>query len=105
MTAPIRRRAQLFSFLQLPMTFRAIVQDGLIVVNTHGTIPDGTPVNISVAKPKRRSPQKQPKRKKASRKNVRRTPLFGIWADRDELGTPEEAVDRLRALTRRKRFA
>jgi hypothetical protein len=87
------------------MTFRAVVQDGLIVVNTHGTIPDGTPVDISIAKRKRGTP-KRPARKRAvsSRKNARRTPLFGIWADWDELGGPEEALDRFRALTRRRRI-
>jgi len=89
------------------MTFRAVVQDGLIVVNTHGAIPDGTAVDISIAKPKRATKPKRP-RAKSSRKNARRTPhtpMFGIWAEWDELGGPEEALDRFRALTRRRRIA
>jgi hypothetical protein len=28
------------------MTFRTVVRDGLIVINTHGEIPDGTPVEL-----------------------------------------------------------
>ena len=83
------------------MNFRAVVQDGLIVVNKHGALPDGTRVEVSVMKGQRKSGAAVGKkvRKSASR----RTPGYGMWADRDELGAPEEAVDRLRALTRRRK--
>lgn len=84
---------------------RAIVQDGLIVVNTHGAIADGTTVEISVAQvgtgKKKSGAAKSTKKKKSSKPS--HAPGYGIWADRSELGSPEEAVDRLRAKTRRHR--
>ena len=92
------------------MTLRAIVHDGLIVVNTHGAIADGTTVEIVVSNgvpnvPKGRG-AKSPsaKGKKSSRRaKTTETPGYGMWADRAELGPSEDAVDRLRALTRRRR--
>ena len=94
-----RRRVDTYG---VRMSFRTTVKDGLILVNTHGEIPDGTPVEISVGKsPAKAKPR--PGQKKKSARRRQRTPAFGIWADRKELGSPEEAVDRLRALTRRRR--
>jgi hypothetical protein len=96
------------------MMFRTVVQDGLIVVNTHGALPDGTAVKIVVPKaPRARGAAKEPTRSKkkgarksgAGRAGTGHTPGYGMWADRKELGAPETAVDRLRDLTRRKRFA
>lgn len=81
------------------MNFRAIVQDGLIIVNTHGSLPDGTPVEISVAKRSRiRKTRGQTKKRSSC---SRHAPGFGMWADRTELGPASEAVDLLRSLTRK----
>lgn len=79
------------------MTFRAVVQDGLIVINTHGAIPDGTTVRVvragaprKVAKTASRA-TKGPRAKEAG-KPVRRVAqkphpllaLAGIWKDRPD---------------------
>lgn len=92
------------------MTYRAIVQDGLIVFNTKGAIPDGTAVEITVAGGRsrdvtRKSNRRTSKSAPASRGSTKtaRVPGFGMWADRDELGSADAAVDRLRASTRRRR--
>lgn len=89
------------------MTFRAVVQNGLIVVNTHGVLADGTTVEILVAREKRTRSAKKAKTVKAGAKKRSsgnsHTPGFGMWADRSDLGTPEQAVERLRSLTRRRR--
>lgn len=87
------------------MNFRAVVRDGLIVVNTHGTLPDGTAVEVSVAARAKR------KKKAKTARNTRttgpaqppHTPGYGMWADREELGAQDAAVSRLRAATRRRR--
>lgn len=90
------------------MEFRAVVQDGLIVVNTHGVLADGTPVRVVVARGRKAGAKA--KRVKASPKARKsaggdgHAPGFGMWADRTELGSSAEAVNRLRALTRRRRF-
>lgn len=100
------------------MTLRAIVQDGRIVVNTNGAIADGTLVEISVAR-RRRSRSAGPTasafakpsgRKSAPSKGTTtitttRIPGFGMWADRADLGDADGAVERLRAVTRRRRIA
>lgn len=84
------------------MNFRAVVRDGLIVVNTHGTLPDGTAVEVSVAaRAKRTKPAKNKRRTGPARST--HTPGYGMWADREELGAPDTAVSRLRAATRRRR--
>lgn len=91
------------------MTYRAIVQDGLIVFNTKGAIPDGTPVEITVARSRANAPSrvsKGGKAKPSSRHTTTpptRVPGFGMWADRKDLGPAESAVERLRASTRRRR--
>ncbi|MGH7132970.1 MAG: hypothetical protein ACREJO_13600 [Phycisphaerales bacterium] len=91
------------------MTFRAIVKDGLIVVNTHGALADGTTVEILVpgGTSKRRGTKKKSssttKKPAPRRTKGGQTPGFGIWADRADLGTSDQAVDRLRASTRRRR--
>lgn len=89
------------------MNFRTVVQDGLIVVNTHGALPDGTPVRVSVAKPaKVTKPAGTDKKGKTPRRSVAgsaHVPGFGMWADRHDLGSSEVALTRLRAATRRRR--
>ncbi len=60
------------------MTFRAVVQDGLIVINTHGSIPDGTRVEV------------QPLRTNAPARKPKRTakaplPAFGGWKHRTDI--------------------
>jgi hypothetical protein len=90
------------------MTLRAVVHDGLIVVNTHGAIADGTTVEILVpaearsSKPTKRAARAGKTRVKGSTKS--HVPGFGMWADRTDLGTSEDAVDRLRKQTRRRRL-
>lgn len=74
------------------MTLRSVVRDGLIVVNTHGEIPDGTPVVIlrddqprrggKKAKPTAKRAKK--KARSAAKKPLRDLPAFGIWKDRPE---------------------
>lgn len=77
------------------MTLRTVVRDGLIVVNTHGEIPDGTPVVIMRDDRPRRSvkkakgPAKRTAKKKAARAGVRPKSdpimkVFGMWKDRPE---------------------
>lgn len=91
------------------MILRAIVQDGLIIVNTHGEIPDGTQVEIVLPNPRKKSKKSAPARRgspkpsKSQRGRSAPTPGFGMWADRQELEPSAEAVDRLRTLTRRRR--
>lgn len=88
------------------MTFRAVVQDGLIVVNTHGALADGTTVEIMISDEKRATKKiRKGVRSKKPGKHARsaHTPGYGMWVDRADLGTPEQAVDRLRSLTRRRR--
>ena len=60
------------------MTFRAVVQDGLIVINTHGSIPDGTRVEV------------QPLLDKAPARKTKRVtkgplPAFGGWKHRTDI--------------------
>jgi hypothetical protein len=75
------------------MTFRAVVRDGMININTHGRLPDGTVVEVlpvtPASKPKgpskarSRGPRKPTKRGKAEPAN----PLLaiaGIWKDRPD---------------------
>jgi hypothetical protein len=90
------------------MTYRAIVQDGLIVFNTKGAIPDGTSVEITVSKERGATSRARTKLKTKPGSRPRtaagtRVPGFGMWADRKDLGPADSAVDRLRASTRRRR--
>ncbi|HYE62416.1 MAG TPA: hypothetical protein VD997_10500 [Phycisphaerales bacterium] len=80
------------------MTFKAIVQDGLIIVNTRGTVPDGTAVEVEIVRKRKAAVRK----KKATKKAAPHTPGFGIWRDRPEFDT-DDPVKVLRALTRRRR--
>ncbi len=78
------------------MMLRTIVRDGLIVVNTHGELPDGTRVVIvRDDRPRQNAkkimtPAKRATKKKAARR-AKRGPLsdpilkvFGMWKDRPE---------------------
>lgn len=84
------------------MNFRAVVRDGLIVVNTHGTLPDGTAVEVSVAARAKRAKTAKKKRRTGPARPPH-TPGYGMWADREELGAQDAAVSQLRAATRRRR--
>lgn len=72
------------------MTLRTIVRDGLVAVNTHGQIPDGTPVEIV----RLDKPEKIPAKKKLAKKSLSKRPkiskkkqdpfdqFYGMWKDR-----------------------
>ncbi|MBX3403252.1 MAG: hypothetical protein KF699_07570 [Phycisphaeraceae bacterium] len=75
------------------MTLRSVVRDGLIVVNTHGEIPDGTPVVILRDDKPRRTGKKaksakqattKKKARSAARKPLRELAAFGMWKNRPE---------------------
>ena len=93
------------------MTFRTVVQDGLIVVNTHGALPDGTAVDVVPAR--RARPRKGESRKPSAgskspkKKRLRDLAFFGMWKDRPEWkgkSTLEIAAElREKALGRRTR--
>lgn len=76
------------------MTFRTTVQDGLIVINTHGEIPDGTVVEVlpvqrnGAAKPqatKRGSKKKSNARGRARVSDEHPLPGFGSWKHRTDI--------------------
>jgi len=74
------------------MIFRTTVKDGLIIINTHGKIPDGTPVEVvRVKPPRKKSAAKKPVKKKATGRKAKKTDaaeafqsLAGIWKDRPD---------------------
>lgn len=76
------------------MTLRSVVRDGLIVVNTHGEIPDGTPVVIlRDDQPQRGGKKTKPPAKRAKKKKARGATkpkadpimkVFGMWKNRPE---------------------
>jgi hypothetical protein len=71
------------------MTFRTVVRDGLIVINTHGELPDGTPVEVVRTRSGHKSvsaPRRQVKKTKApaKKKPIRELAFFGMWKDRPE---------------------
>lgn len=80
------------------MTFRTTVRDGLVVFNTHGQIPDGTPVEIlpmrsggtrrvSTAKTASSSARAAKSRVSARKKTVRSPDFgFGMWKHRRDIG-------------------
>jgi hypothetical protein len=97
------------------MTFRTVVRDGLIVINTHGEVPDGTPVRIVLpagnagAAPARRrtSGSKAGKRgargraeKRVGATGGRQRSLpefgFGLWKHRSDIGDTAEFARELR---------
>lgn len=77
------------------MTLRSVVRDGLIVVNTHGELPDGTPVVIL-------RDDKPPVTKKKGRAKVKGAGKkvlpsgFGAWKGRDDIGDSAEYIRRAR---------
>jgi len=94
------------------MTFRAIVRDGMININTHGELPDGSIVElVHVERAKDRSPRRSaavaqpartPRAAKPSKKIRSKDPLvslFGIWKNRPEWKgkSPLEIQQELRA--------
>ena len=89
------------------MTFRAIVRDGLIVVNTHGEVPDGTPVEILLphGSPTKGN-RKRPLTKKARKKGPGRPtdPLFGfgMWKHRTDIKDSAAFARELRRRTSRR---
>ncbi len=83
------------------MTFRAVVRDGMIAINTHGQLPDGTEVEVlPVNRPAPRRKGKKKAAKAASRtrgsssrgragKSAKASAdpldsLIGIWKDRPD---------------------
>lgn len=66
------------------MTFRAIVQDGFIVINTRGELPDGTRVRViregRLARAKK--PIKSPRTPKQAA--LADLPAIGMWKNRPE---------------------
>ena len=78
------------------MTFRTIVRDGMININTHGELPDGTPVEalpIQQSPPRRGSAQRASAKKAAPKRPSKKTgkpdanpllSLAGIWKSRPE---------------------
>lgn len=91
--------------------FRAVVQDGLIVINTHGALPDGTLVEV-IPRPEDASrPSTQPhaahrskSKQKKTAKRTERHPLFGfgMWKDRTDIGDTAEFSRELRARASRR---
>jgi len=73
------------------MTFRTTVRDGLIVVNTHGAIPDGTPVEIV-----RLDAPKKGRSKRATTKPTRLPAGFGGWHHRTDIKDSAEFARTLR---------
>jgi len=92
------------------MTLRGTVRDGMIAINTHGTLPEGAEVEVVRVEPVkagRAAPvakgKKQKKRKKTAQKAPRRSTgkpdslmsLVGIWKDRaDFKGLTTEQIHR-----------
>jgi len=76
------------------MTLRSIVRDGLIVVNTHGEIPDGTPVVILRDDKPRRKVKKEAKTKRSTSKKL--PGGLGGWKDRKDIGDSGEYIRRPR---------
>lgn len=75
------------------MTFRTVVRDGLIVINTHGELPDGTPVEV-VRTPSAESNNTRTVKKRSKSARGASKPaggvsdpieaLAGIWKDRPD---------------------
>jgi len=82
------------------MTFRATVRDGLIVINTHGELPDGTTVEVvrAVVKPKAkgRSGGRTSKARATRKKAKDDLPGFGGWAQRTDIKDPVAYARQLR---------
>lgn len=85
------------------------MRDGLIVINTHGTVADGTTVEVvrvatrtprgsaakaSVAKPGRKSAGKKPPRAKSGAAAT--IPGYGGWAHRKDIKDTVEFAAQLR---------
>jgi hypothetical protein len=79
------------------MTFRAIVKDGRIVVDTHGALPDGTEVRITRARKSRRGASGDRDSKKRGTGKARpRLRGAGIWAHRGDIVDSVEFARSLR---------
>lgn len=70
--------------------FRTVVRDGLIVINTHGEVPDGTPVEVMRTADRATNRAGKKAAKKSKKKSKQKTPPldnlpgFGMWKDRPE---------------------
>jgi hypothetical protein len=81
------------------MTFRTVVKDGLIVINTHGEIPDGTPVEVvRLDTGAKKVAKKAGKRDRSRAKAKDPLPGFGGWKDRTDI---KDAAEYARELRRR----
>lgn len=78
------------------MTLRSVVRDGLIVVNTHGEFPDGTPVVILRDDKPRRNGKKKAKTKARRSGSAKLPSGFGAWKDRTDIGDSAEYIGRMR---------
>lgn len=72
------------------MTFRAVVRDGMININTHGELPDGTVVEVSPVRRRARKTSTRSARKSTKATKTAKTKanpllaLAGIWKDRPD---------------------
>jgi hypothetical protein len=82
------------------MTFRTVVKDGLIVINTHGEIPDGTPVEV-VLSSNRTGGEKGTRRSKSKAPTVPEFG-FGMWEHRKDIKDAAEFARELRVRTSRR---
>lgn len=83
------------------MTFPTVVRDGLIVINTHGEIPDGTPVEVVRLKKGTKKTSKRTRKASSSKDPL---PGFGGWKHRTDIkDTAEYARELRRRVSRRAR--
>jgi hypothetical protein len=89
------------------MTFRSVVRDGIIVINTHGELPDGTPVEVVPSKGRnaraaRTTTAKTRRKGKKGGRHAEADPLpgFGILKDRADW-KGKSAVQIIRELRRK----
>jgi hypothetical protein len=72
------------------MTLRGTVRDGVIAINTHGTLPEGAEVEVVRVEPAKNGHARATSRKKIAKKKPSRkgahplVKLAGIWRDRPE---------------------
>ena len=91
------------------MTFRATVRDGLIVINTHGELPDGTAVEVvrtAIGAKAKKSPAGRKARKKTRSNDDPFLAILGMCKDRlDWKGKPgSEILTSIRERSREQRL-
>ena len=84
------------------MTLRAVVRDGLIVINTHGQIPDGTPVEVLPIR-KRAASRTGGRRGSRNGKGSSAPEFgFGTWSHRTDIKDAAVFARRLRSKVSRR---